>query len=415
MVAYRGRPGATEYLPAMDPATDPPVGEAAGGTAGGGAGDAVGIAMGPAATPRIDPVRPAYGGACLDQVVPTLLTGRSASWLPEPVAGARSVVLLVLDGLGWVNLQEHRASLPVLGSMTGGSITSVLPSTTASALTSLATGMAPSQHGIVGFRIRIDDSVLNVLRWQVPYGRKAPDPFTVQRHTAFLGRPVPVVTKGEFRRTGFTEAHLRGSVFTGWSTVSVLVEHCRRLVGRDERLVYSYYPGIDSVAHEFGLLDEYYRAELAFADELVGRLLDVLPSHATLVITADHGQVHVGDNWIQLHALRDMYRYCAGEGRFRYLYAERGAVPALLEAAEDEFGAQAWVFSRDQLLDEGWLGPGPVIASIRRRIGDVILAPRDPVAFVDPDLPNEARLVGAHGSLTADEMIVPLLAARGRG
>jgi hypothetical protein len=73
------------------------------------------------------------------------------------------------------------------------------------------------------------------------------------------------------------------------------------------------------------------------------------------------------------------------------------------------------VFSRDQLLDEGWLGPGPVIASIRRRIGDVILAPREPVAFVDSDLPNEAKLIGAHGSLTADEMLVPLLAARGRG
>ena len=72
------------------------------------------------------------------------------------------------------------------------------------------------------------------------------------------------------------------------------------------------------------------------------------------------------------------------------------------------------MFSRDQLLDEGWLGPGPVIASIRRRVGDVILAPREPVAFVDPDLPNEANLVGAHGSLTADEMFVPLLAARGR-
>jgi Type I phosphodiesterase / nucleotide pyrophosphatase len=414
MVAYRGGRSATEYLRPMDPATDRAVGDA-GGAAPGGAVAASGATAETTVGPRIDPVRPAYGAGCLDQVVPTLLTGRAASWLPEPVAGAQSVVLLVLDGFGWNQLEEHRGALPVLGAMAGGSITSVLPSTTASALTSLATGMAPSQHGIVGFRIRIDDSVLNVLRWQVPYGRKAPDPFTVQRHTAFLGRSVPVVTKGEFRRTGFTEAHLRGSVFTGWSTVSVLVEHCRRLVGRGERLVYAYYPGVDSVAHEFGLHDEYYRAELAFADELVGRLLDELPSHATLVVTADHGQVHVGDNWLQLHPLRDMYRYCAGEGRFRYLYAERGAAPALLEAAEDEFGQQAWVFARDQLLDEGWLGPGPVIASIRRRIGDVILAPRDPVAFVDPDLPNEAKLIGAHGSLTPDEMYVPLLAARGRG
>jgi hypothetical protein len=360
------------------------------------------------------PVRPAYGAACLDQVVPALLTGRTPSWLPVEAHGAKSVVLLVLDGLGWSSREQHRDQLGELGAMAGGPITTVLPATTASALTSLSTGLAPSQHGIVGFRIRVDDSVLNVLRWQVPFGRRAPDPFTVQRHTAFLGRSVPVVTKSEFRRTGFTEAHLRGGVFCGWSTVAVLVEHCRRLVGNGERLVYAYYPGVDSVAHEFGLHDEYFRAELAAADELVGRLLDVLPRDAALVVTADHGQVNVGDAWLPLTPLDGMFRFCAGEGRFRTLFAERGAAAALLEAATDVFGEQAWVFARDQLLDEGWLGPGPVIASIRRRVGDVVLAPRGPVAFVDPDLPNEARLVGAHGSLTADEMLVPLLAARGR-
>ena len=92
----------------------------------------------------------------------------------------------------------------------------------------------------------------------------------------------------------------------------MLVEHCRRLVGHDERFVYAYYPGVDTVAHEFGLHDEYYLAELAFADELVGRLLDALPGHATLVVTADHGQVHVGDSWIPLHPLREMFKYCAG-------------------------------------------------------------------------------------------------------
>ncbi|HEY3722030.1 MAG TPA: alkaline phosphatase family protein [Acidimicrobiia bacterium] len=365
--------------------------------------------------PVVEPVKAAYGAGSLDQVVPSLLQGRAATWIPEPVTDASSVVLLALDGLGWAQLEEHRHELPELGAMAGGAITTVTPSTTAAALTSLATGMAPAEHGIVGFRMRVDDTVLNVLRWQVPYGRRAPDPFSVQRHTAFLGRPVPVLTKKEFRKTGFTEAHLRGSRFFGWSTTSVLVEHCRRLVGHDERFVYAYYPGVDTVAHEFGLHDEYYASELAFADELVGRLLEALPAHATLVVTADHGQVHVGDSWVPLHPLRELYRYCAGEGRFRYLYASKGAAAELLEGARDEFGDQAWVFSRDQLLDEGWLGPGPVIASIRRRIGDVILAPKGSTAFVDPDLPNEANLVGAHGSLTAAEMFVPLIAARGRG
>jgi hypothetical protein len=351
----------------------------------------------------------------VERIVPALLAGAGDGWLPAPARDADAVVLLLLDGLGWNLLEAQRRALPVLGAMEGGPITTVAPSTTAAALTSIATGLAPIQHGIVGFRMLVEGSVLNVLRWQVPYGRRAPDPFAVQRHTAFLGRPVPVVTKREFRHTGFTEAHLRGSEFHGWSTVAVLVEQLRVLARTDAKLVYAYYPGVDTVAHEYGLTHDAFRAELRFADELVGRILDVLPERCALLVTADHGQVHVGDRWISLHPLEPLLARGAGEGRFRYLHAERGAAAELLAAATDEYGRQAWVLSREQLLDEQWLGPGTVTASIRRRIGDVVLAPHAPVAFVDPAMPNEARLVGAHGSLTADEMLVPLVAARGRG
>jgi hypothetical protein len=368
-----------------------------------------------AAAPTRDPVRPRYGGASVDRIVPALLSGADESWLPAPVREADAVVVLVLDGLGWNLLDAHRGGLPVLGSMSGGPVTTVAPSTTAAALTSIATGLPPVQHGIVGFRMLVEGSVLNVLRWQVPYGRRAPDPFAVQRHTAFLGRPVPVVTKKEFKHTGFTEAHLRGAEFHGWSTTAVLVEQLRSLARTDAKLVYAYYPGVDTVAHEYGLSHESFTAELRFADELVGRILEALPERVALLVTADHGQVHVGDRWISLQPVERLVARAAGEGRFRYLYAPRGGTPDLLAAASEEYGRQAWVLSRDQLLDEGWLGPGTVTASIRRRIGDVVLAPHAPVAFVDPALPNEAKLVGAHGSLTPDEMLVPVVAARGTG
>jgi hypothetical protein len=364
----------------------------------------------------MDPVRPAYGGPSLERVVPALVRREPPAWMPEPVREAEAVVLLVLDGLGWSAVESYRSRLPVMGAMTGRSITTVVPSTTASALTSLATGLTPAEHGVMGFRMRVDNAMLNVLRWQVPYGHRPPDPFVVQRHTAFLGRSVPVVTKREFRKTGFTEAHLRGGAFHGWSALSTLVEHCRRLVGNGERFVYAYYPGIDAVAHELGLSDGYFAEELRFADDLVGRLLEALPERAAVVVTADHGQVDVGPNgWVSIAALEEMVAQQGGDGRFRYLYAKRGSAAALLEAARDEVGGQAWVMSRDQLFEEGWFGPGSATASVRRRVGDVVLAARDPVAFVDPAMPNEPRLLGAHGSVTPDEMEVPLLAARGRG
>ena len=104
----------------------------------------------------------------------------------------------------------------------------------------------------------------------------------------------------------------------------------------------------------------------------------------------------------------------AGDGRFRYCYAPKGGAAGLLGAARDSVGERGWVWSRAELLEEGLLGTGAT-GTIPGRIGDVVIAARDDVAFVDPALPNEVQLRSGHGSLSPDEMLVPLVAARGRG
>jgi hypothetical protein len=102
----------------------------------------------------------------------------------------------------------------------------------------------------------------------------------------------------------------------------------------------------------------------------------------------------------------------AGDGRFRYLYAAPGGGRELLAAARELVSDRAWVWSRSELLDMGVLG-ADATGNIPARIGNVVLAAREPVAFVDPALPNERNLRSGHGSLTPDEMYVPLLAATG--
>ncbi|HWB72516.1 MAG TPA: alkaline phosphatase family protein [Egibacteraceae bacterium] len=361
----------------------------------------------------MEPVRPDYAGAWIGAVVPALLGGQPATWLPEPTVGAASHVLLVLDGLGWHAIEGHRQRLPTLAAMAGSPVTAVAPSTTAAGLTSICTGLTPAEHGVVGYRMRVGGQVLNVLRWHGGDGW-SPDPAGVQPIPPFLGKKVPVVTRAEFRKSGFTLAHLRGSRLPGWRTTATLVEHCRRLVDGGERFVYAYYDGVDKVSHEYGLLDGFFAAELGAADRLVADLLDVLPETCVLVVTADHGQVHVGtDATLELKALDPLIATYSGEGRFRSLHARVGAARDLLTAAQEAFGEVAWVFTRDQLFDEGWMGSGAA-AEVRSRVGDVVLAARTATAFVDPTDPLEASLVGRHGSLTPDEMIVPLLAARGR-
>jgi hypothetical protein len=373
-------------------------------------------ARGSIATVPAGPRLPTYDGPCLSSLVPALLARGSASpsWLPEVLAAADQVVLLVLDGLGWCQLEAHRALLPTLASGSGGPISSVVPSTTASALTSLATGTPPAQHGIVGYRLAFGEEVLNVLRWRTEHGdaRRRFPASRVQPLQAFGGQPVPVVTRAEFASTGFSAAHLAGGQMVGWVTASGLVVEVRRLLRAGQRFVYAYYDGVDKVAHALGL-GEHYRAELVTVDRLVADLRSVLPRGAALAVTADHGQVEVGSAVRSPSAaLLAHVALLSGEGRFRWLHARPGAAGSLAEVAREEHGAEAWVVTRQQVLDEHWFG-GPLAPEVAARLGDVALVAREPVAFLDPADTGETRLAARHGSLTEDEMLVPLLGLDG--
>jgi hypothetical protein len=98
----------------------------------------------------------------------------------------------------------------------------------------------------------------------------------------------------------------------------------------------------------------------------------------------------------------------SGEGRFRWLHTRPGATDAVVDAASDAFGDVAWVRTKDEMVEEGWLGGVPS-AAVSSRLGDVVLAPFTPMAFLDPADTGELRLVARHGSLTPDEMLIPLL------
>jgi hypothetical protein len=99
----------------------------------------------------------------------------------------------------------------------------------------------------------------------------------------------------------------------------------------------------------------------------------------------------------------------SGEGRFRWLHARPGRTAAVAGAVRDRYGDEAWVWTADQLEEEGFFG-GPLSPAARRRLGDVAIVPWAPVSYLDPNDPGDAALACRHGSLTAAEMLVPLLA-----
>lgn len=362
-----------------------------------------------------DPRLPGYGSGCVSDLMPVLLgmSEPSGGWFPDEVWRAERRVLVVLDGLGWEQLRAHADRAPTLAAMSGGSITTVAPSTTATALTSITTGLTPGEHGVIGYRMVIDDEVLNCLRWGTPSqpdARRAIPPDAIQPFPPFLGQAPALVSKAEFSRSGFTQAHLRGGRLTGYRMPSTLVVETGRLLREGERFVYAYYDGVDKVAHEYGFGDP-YDAELRSADRLVADILDACPTGTAVLVTADHGHVDCGDRLLPVHPeVLAHVEALSGEGRFRWLHAKPGRTADLLAAAQDWHGQHAWVRSLDQIVDEGWFGP-TVRPEVRDRLGDVALCPIEDIAFEDPDDTGPFQLLGRHGSVTPAEMLVPCISA----
>ncbi|MGH1503969.1 MAG: alkaline phosphatase family protein [Acidimicrobiales bacterium] len=366
--------------------------------------------------PSVDPapVLPAWGAGCVSDLVPALLglVAPEAVGLPElaEVPATTPTVLLVLDGIGSRQVAQRPTIAPTLNRLQRREITTVAPSTTAAALSSITTGLAPGDHGVVGYRMLVDDQVLNSLRWgsaEQRDARRTVPPDLVQPFDPFCGQSPPVVSKAEFARTGFTTAHLRGARLHGYRTPAVLVHEVERLVEDGESFVYAYWDGVDKVSHEYGLGTE-YDAELAFADRLVADLEARLPAGTRLVVTADHGQVDCGRGEIELAAgRRDGVELLSGEGRFRWLHTRPGAADDVADLLEEVHGHLAWVCHLDQVLDEAWFGP-TVRAEVVDRLGDIALVPHASVSFADPDDTGLFPLIGRHGSLTSDEMLVPL-------
>ena len=369
---------------------------------------------------------PDYAGGCIANVVPALLgrqAGAGPEWLPPMVGPAAQVVLLVIDGLGWMQLRDRAALAPTLTAAEGidRPITSVAPTTTACALTSITTGRPPSEHGLLGYRLALGDDILNVLRWTVGSGiahdvRRSVPARRFQPCPSFAGspRPVPVVSKDEFGGTGFTAAHLGNSPLWGYKVASSLPLEVGRLLDQGEPFVYAYYDGIDKVAHGTGL-GAHYDAELRAVDRLVADVASELPAGAVLVVTADHGQIDVGSRVELLgREIMSSVRLLSGEGRFRWLHAHPGAAEDLEQALTERYRDSTWVLGRQQAIDEGLFG-GPIADDIVDRLGDVVLIPHTSIAFLDPADTGESRLRCRHGSLTGDEMLVPLVALAGPG
>ncbi|GIG62840.1 alkaline phosphatase family protein [Longispora fulva] len=366
-----------------------------------------------------DPASHAPLTGTISDILPSVLTaitgaGADRLGLTARLAGARRVVVLLIDGLGSRVLPRAADVAPVLGDIRAGRLGGMteiachFPSTTPASLVSLGTGALPGAHGVLGFRVNLPgtDQVLDHTRWQ-----DDPDPAVWQPvRTRFesAGVSTAVLGPAAYEGSGLTVAAYRGAPYTG-ANLGTLVD---RVLASDARLIYGYHPRVDTAGHLFGLGSPEWLAEVAAVDAMLGQLVERLPEDTALVVTADHGMINVPDedriDFDAVPELRSGVRVLAGEPRVRYVHTLPGAQADVLAAWRAVLGDSASVVSRSEAIDSGWYGPVP--DAHRDRIGDIVVTCLGRRVVVASELePGASVLVGYHGSVTPDEVGIPLI------
>lgn len=368
----------------------------------------------------IQPLLPAYGSASLADLLPSVAGAMGVPGFDNVIdlPSAHRYVVLLVDGLGHDLLRRHAPAAPVLSGLLtrdgSRAITVGAPSTTATSITSLGTGLTPGQHGVAGYTFRYARELLNALVWSPRlHGLDVQPQLTMFERLSKAGVYCATVTPSRFRGSGLTTCALRGANFFGFaddSPTAWRVEYAARASAAAERsLVYVYERDLDHAGHKFGVASNQWLAQLNRVDDLAAQLHAALPRDVRLLVTGDHGMVDVpGDARLTIEHEADLaagVRLVGGEGRFRQLYTTEPE--AVARRYRDRLGERAWVLSRAEAVDAGWFGA--VQPRLADRFGDVLVAMADDGALMTTTQPNEFGLVGMHGSLTPAELNVPLL------
>lgn len=342
------------------------------------------------------------------------LEARLTGWAPAPpldqglggqVPDAETYVLALFDGLGVAQLGHEMAA--ALAASQAGVMQAPFPTTTSVSLATVATGLAPSQHGQVAHLTWFQDLdlVVNTLKWvsltgepvAYDYASVLPPTNLWERLRAAGVEPV-TVQPADFEGSPLSRLLYRGARFERVSNLEEMVVATTQLAAQPRRLIFVYLPHVDFAGHTHGLASEEFSDAVSLAAGVWEGITALLPANAALVGTADHGLVEFSEQQKQLirDPAFDALRF-AGDSRGVQLWGEMGMMEKLA------------TLTGGNLVDPTELiGPEPTETAISR-LGDMVLLPPDDRVVLPKGF--DKRLRCYHGGLSLAEVEIPLLLA----
>ncbi len=302
------------------------------------------------------------------------------------------LIFVLVDGLGYSLFEKYLAD-----SFEGKYIrlTSLFPSTTAAVLTTLYTGLAPKEHGILEWYMYYEEygGIIKTLPFS-PMDVEENDslikmgisPLPLFRHPTIFeqlssqGIACASYMRREYAHASYSTHMLRGSKIVPYSTM----EEAFKGISKDKRdFIYIYLDYLDTMEHAYGPQSKETEIEIKRVFREIERLRKMTDSG--IIISADHGQME-----IRRKKVLPIKSPVGGSPRDMFIYGEEN-----VEGME--------VLSKEDFIN--LLGPGRENERLKLRAPQKIVLPEDYTGVWFKDFYAK----GLHGGLSQEEMYVPFI------
>ena len=350
-----------------------------------------------------------------NSIFSTLNVADTTDYLALKQANMRECLILI-DGMGQDAVNKYGDQFPIFEELKNvRTIYTNFPSTTATSLSTLGTGVLPGVHGMLGYTVRVprsDNRLLNALKWDERVDpvmwQKVP---TLFERAVLSGVSVTHVAAKRYEGSGFTQAALRGAKYVGANGIDEMVTAVSSALVAQPSFVYTYLNTLDSAGHSDGVGSDKWLTALAQISEFITKVKESVPTGTRIWITSDHGMVNSTKQIIlgQDNDLLENVLLIGGEPRARHIYINEGAQEETVAKWREFLGDSAKVFSKSEAIADGLFGP-VVSEDASDRMGDLIAIANDDLILVDPArVREETSMVGHHGGITDIEVEIPLL------
>ena len=328
--------------------------------------------------------------------------------------------LLLIDGMGLEAIEKYGHEFPIFAQLRSWTnLNSHFPSTTATNISSLGTGVLPGVHGMLGYTVRVPRSgepgrLLNSLKWDDRVDpviwQKVP---TLFERASAEGVSVSHIAAKRYEGSGFTQAALRGANYLGANQIEDIIDSTRSAMQSARAFSYVYLNNLDHAGHEDGVGSEKWLGALEVVAQLISGLAEKLPKGTRLWVTADHGMINVqgAQDKVVLgldNSLMENVTLLGGEPRARHVYLAEGSVDETVAMLREFFGERAAIYSKSEAISAGLFG-AQVSLDSNERMGDLIAIANGELILIDPErVKPESEMVGHHGGLTQTEVAIPL-------